>query len=123
MIALDEDALICDFAEFYHIYNIYEYPPIYIATLAIGLRDNSRIKLKLLGLRVDLEMLLLAHIVDNTAMNIWAKTKDAKNNINRPQSFVELLSKKKESKEKAREFNSGEDFEKERRRLIGNRTG
>ncbi len=123
MIELDEDALICDFAEFYHIYNIYEYPPIYIATLAIGLRDNSRIKLKLLGLRVDLEMLLLAHIVDNTAMNIWAKTKDAKNNINRPQSFVELLSKKKESKEKAREFNSGEDFEKERRRLIGNRTG
>lgn len=123
MIALDEDALICDFAEFYHIYNIYEYPPIYIATLAIGLRDNSRIKLKLLGLRVDLEMLLLAHIVDNTAINIWAKTKDAKNNINRPQSFVELLSKKKESKEKTREFNSGEDFEKERRRLIGNRTG
>ena len=123
MIALDEDALICDFAEFYHIYNIYEYPPIYIATLAIGLRDNSRVKLKLLGLRVDLEMLLLAHIVDNTAINIWAKTKDAKNNINRPQSFVELLSKKKESKEKAREFNSGEDFEKERRRLIGNRTG
>lgn len=123
MIALDEDALICDFAEFYHIYNIYEYPPIYIATLAIGLRDNSRIKLKLLGLRVDLEMLLLAHIVDNTALNLWAKTKDAKNNINRPQSFVELLSKKKESKEKAREFNSGEDFEKERRRLIGNRTG
>lgn len=123
MIALDEDALICDFAEFYHIYNIYEYPPIYIATLAIGLRDNSRIKLKLLGLRVDLEMLLLAHIVDNTAINIWAKTKDAKNNINRPQSFVELLSKKKESKEKAREFNSGEDFEKERRRLIVNRTG
>lgn len=123
MIALDEDALICDFAEFYHIYNIYEYPPIYIATLAIGLRDNSRIKLKLLGLRVDLEMLLLAHIVDNTALNLWAKTKEAKNNINRPQSFVELLSKKKESKEKAREFNSGEDFEKERRRLIGNRTG
>lgn len=123
MIALDEDALICDFAEFYHIYNIYEYPPIYIAILTIGLRDNSRIKLKLLGLRVDLEMLLLAHIVDNTAINIWAKTKDAKNNINRPQSFVELLSKKKESKEKAREFNSGEDFEKERRRLIGNRTG
>lgn len=123
MIALDEDALICDFAEFYHIYNIYEYPPIYIAILTIGLRDNSRIKLKLLGLRVDLEMLLLAHIVDNTAINIWAKTKDAKNNINRPKSFVELLSKKKESKEKAREFNSGEDFEKERRRLIGNRTG
>lgn len=122
MMALDEDALICDFAEFYHIYNIYEYPPLYIATLAIGLRDNSRIKLKLLGLRVDLEMLLLAHIVDNTAINVYAKTKDAKSGINKPTSFVELLTKKKETKEKAREFNSGADFDKEWRRLSGNGT-
>lgn len=120
--ALDEDALICDFAEYYHIYNIYEFPPEYIATLAKGLRDNSRIKLKLYGLRVDIEMLLLAHIVDNTAINIYAKTKDAIKGINKPPSFVELLSKKKETKEKAREFNSGADFDKEWRRLNGNGT-
>lgn len=120
--ALDEDALICDFAEYYHIYNIYEFPPEYIATLAKGLRDNSRIKLKLYGLKVDIEMLLLAHIVDNTAINIYAKTKDAKKGINKPPSFVELLSKKKETKEKAREFNSGADFDKEWRRLNGNGT-
>ena len=46
MMALDEDALICDFAETYHIYNIYGMPVQYIATLAIGLRDDSRIKSK-----------------------------------------------------------------------------
>ena len=93
MIALDEDALICDFAEFYHIYNIFDYPADYIATLAIGLRDNSRIKLKLLGLRVDINMLLLAHIADNTAINVYAKTKDAKSGKNRPTSFVNLFTK------------------------------
>lgn len=120
--ALDEDALICDFAEFYRIYNIYDYPPEYIATLAAGLRDNSRIKLKLYGLRVDIEMLLLAHIVDNTAINIYAKTKDAKKGINQPESFVELLTKKNETKKKAREFDSGADFDKEWRRLNGNGT-
>ncbi len=122
MMALDEDALICDFAESYHIYNIFDYPPVYIATLAIGLRDNSRIKLKLLGLRVDLEMLLLAHICDNTAINVYAKTKDAKHGTNKPPSFVELLSKEKEKKEQAREFDSGADFDKEWRRLSGNGT-
>lgn len=67
-------------------------------------------------------MLLLAHIVDNTAINIYAKTKDAIKGINKPPSFVELLSKKKETKEKAREFNSGADFDKEWRRLNGNGT-
>lgn len=122
MIALDEDALICDFAEFYHIYNIYDYSPDYIATLAIGLRDNSRIKLKLLGLRVDINMLLLAHIADNTAINIYAKTKDAKSGKNKPTSFVNLFTKT-ETREKAKEakkFDSGADFDKEWRRLCGN---
>lgn len=125
MIALDEDALICDFAEYYHIYNIYSYPVEYIATLAIGLRNNSRIKLKEKGLEVDIYMLLLAHIVDNTAYNLYAKTKEAKKGQNKPPSFVEMFFAKKELKdrEKVVKFDSGEDFEKEWNRLNGYRTG
>ena len=123
MIKLDEDALICDFAETYQIYNIYDYPGEYIATLAKGLRDNSRIKLKLVGLDYDLNTFLLAHIADNTAINVYAKTKYATKGMNKPKSFVKVLSGKKEAKEEARKFNSGADFDKERRRLIGNRTG
>lgn len=123
MIALDEDALICDFAEFYNIYNIYEYPVGYIATLALGLRDNSRIKLKLVGLRVDINSLLLAHIADNTAINVYAKTKNAKTGKNKPSSLVEILNNNKSKKEEKRSFNSGADFDKEWRRLThGNRT-
>lgn len=119
MIALDEDSIICDFAETYKIYNIYDFPVEYIAILAKGLRENSRIKLKESGLKVDIFMLLLAHIVDNTAINIYAKTKDAKTGRNKPVSFVEIFTKEKDPKDKPREFISGSDFEKEWRRLSG----
>ena len=115
MIATDEDALICDFAETYHIYNIYELPVEYIATLAIGLRHNSRIMMAINGLKVDLNSLLLAHIADNTAINVYFKTKDAEKGRNRPKSFVKLLTSDKS--EIARGFDSGEDFIKEWNRL------
>ena len=79
--------------------------------------------MKIYGLNYDLNTFLLAHIADNTAINVYAKTKDAKTGKNKPKSFVNVFSGKKEAKEKARQFNSGVDFDKERRRLIGDRTG
>lgn len=117
MIALDEDALICDFAETYHIYDYRRLPIEYAATLAVGLRESSRIKMIQSGLAVDMETLLLAHIVDNTAINAYMKTKDATKGKNKPKSVVELLTKK--PKEHARKFATGEDFDKEWRRLNG----
>ena len=119
MIALDEDALICDFAEFYHIYDISKFPVDYVATLALGLRDNSRIKTKLSGLKVDVQTMLLAHIADNTATNVYLKTKDAAKGINRPKSLLKAILQGEEKKE-YREFKSGEEFMEEWRRLNGN---
>ena len=52
MLKTDEDALICDLAETYHIYDWQSYPLGLIATLAAGLRDDSRIKMRLAGCRV-----------------------------------------------------------------------
>lgn len=95
-----------------------EYPADYVATLALGLRDNSRIKIKLSGLKVDVYTLLLAHIADNTANNVYLKTKDAITGVNRPQSILQSILNPEEEKE-YREFASGEDFEKEWRRLNG----
>ena len=40
MMALDEDALVCDLAETYHIFDMYELPCLKVATLAKGLRVN-----------------------------------------------------------------------------------
>ena len=109
MIALDEDALICDFAEVYHIYNYRSLPVEYAATLAKGLKYDSRIMMRISGLKIDLNTLFLAHIVDNTAINVYFKTKDAERNKNRPKSFVEILSGADKG-EKAKGFDSGEDF-------------
>ena len=117
MIALDEDALICDFAETYHIYDIYSYPVEYIATLASGLRNDSRVKMRCAGMIVDPKTLILARIADNTALNIYAKTKDAQKGRNRPKSMVEALTTEKTDAEKIRQFKTGEDFLKEWNRL------
>lgn len=118
MIVLDEDALVCDFAETYHIYDLYSLTVEYAATLAAGLRDTSRIKLKASGLKVDTNTLLLARIADGVTLNVYAKTKDAKHGRNRPKSLVEALTK--DENNNLRSFESGAEFEAEWRRINGN---
>lgn len=120
MIALNEDFLICDLAETYHIYNMESFPPEYIATLANGLRLDSRIKLAANGLKVDFKTLLLAHVADNTAINVYAKTKNAKTGKNKPKSMVQALTSDLQEKNHARKFETGENFLEEWRRLNGN---
>lgn len=114
MIALDEDALICDFAETYHIYDMYALPVEYVATLAKGLKIDSRIKTVINGLRVDLNHLLLAHIADNTAINAWLQSEEARKGTNRPKSLVYALNHEKpensEEIEEAMTFDNGDDF-------------
>ncbi|MBR2553470.1 MAG: hypothetical protein IKE94_01300 [Aeriscardovia sp.] len=107
--------MICDFAESYHIYDMRQFPVLYIATLAKGLRHDSRIMMAVNGLKVDLNTLLLAHIADNTAINTWFKTKDAQYGNNRPPSMIKTLTRK--DSEIAREFVDGDDFIEEWRRL------
>ena len=119
MIAADEDALLCDFAEIYHIYDMHKMPLEYIATLAMGLRDDSRIKLKLSGLKADTKTLLLAHIADNTAINVYFKTKDAQKGRNAPKSLLAMITKPKQE-DKTIKFVTGDDFMNEWRRLNGN---
>ena len=119
MIALDEESLICDLAEVYRIYDMRSFPCSYIAILASGLRDNSRIKIKASGLEVDLDRLLLDHIADSSRYNLWAKTEDGQKGRNRPKSFVELLTEKIDESKLPIGFNSSEDFEKAWRDING----
>jgi hypothetical protein len=119
MIALDEDALICDMAETYHIYEMRKFPLRYIATLANGLRDNSRIKMKASGLEADINRLLLAHIADNCAINVWTKTEDGQKGINQPKSFVKALTEKIDDSKTAKGFISGADFDAAWREING----
>lgn len=68
MIKLDEDALICDLAETYHIFDYMSHPASFIATLAAGLRDDSRIKQKISDRKAPLNTILLAGITDRLSV-------------------------------------------------------
>lgn len=111
MIAVDEDALICDLAETYGIYDYRQLPVTRVAVFAMGLSEKSRIKKRLSGQREDLETLLLAGIYDMVQLLFWAKTKDGQNGRNRPKSISQALSGQVVEREE-RVFSSGEEFEK-----------
>ena len=112
---MDEDALICDLAETYNIYDYKRLPLTTVAAFSAGLRDDSRIKMKLSGAQAPADVLLLAMAVDRLSFLVWAQTKDAEKGRNRPKSILESFNEKENN---ASVFDSGEDFIKERERLI-----
>lgn len=118
MIALDEDALECDLAEYYHIYDMRSLPANKVATFSVGLRENSRIKLKLAGNKYPLDTLLIAAAVDRLSTLIWMQTKDGRKGVNRPESLLAKLVEKKEEKDKEIvSFDNPEDFEAAMQRI------
>ena len=116
MINLDEDALICDLAETYHILDYKELSPKLVATLSCGLSDDSRIKRKIADRRLTLGETMTAAILDKLSQILWTKTKDAQQNRNRPKSILEALEKPPERKYKT--FSSIEEFEKKRAEIL-----
>ena len=110
MIAADEAALECDLAETYHIFDYRALNPSRVALFSIGLRDDSRIKLKLNNQKCSNELILIAAAVDRLSYLLWLQSKDGHNGVNRPQSIVEQLTKIEQPKE-YEVFESPEDFE------------
>ena len=115
MIRLDEDALICDLAETYHIYDYRSLPVQLVATLSAGLRDSSRIKLKASGLPVSLETMILATIADNLTM---LRAGFDRKNKGKPYLFTDAICGETEKK-KVKGFKSAEDFEAALKRIRG----
>jgi len=110
MIALDEDALVCDLAETYGIYDYHALPLSTVATLAAGLRkSSSRIHAKLMGSRVPFDTLLMARCVDLLSGIQWMLSEDGKNQKNRPYQIVQDLIEKDEPDEG--QFEDADAFE------------
>ncbi|KAA5791086.1 hypothetical protein F3H09_30520, partial [Pseudomonas aeruginosa] len=105
-------------AETYNIYNYRQLPPTLVAVFSLGLRENSRIKLKLSRQTVPFETMLLAGIYDRLSMLVWFQTKDGQKGRNRPQMLTNLLTNTKQEND-VEAFHSGEEFEKARKRLGG----
>lgn len=126
MIALDEDALVCDLAETYQIYDYRQLPLNQVAVFAYGLRDDSRIKQIMSDQIVPLETTLLASIVDRLSLSLWLQTKDGQKGVNRPMSIAAMLTKNNKEESDERDylvFESGEDFENYRKALLAKTGG
>lgn len=118
MIRLDEDALTCDLAETYQIYDYKQLPVSKAAVFACGLRNDSRIKTKASGQSVPINTLLLAGISDRLSALIWFQTEDGQKGRNRPTMLVDFLTGKSETSKDIVVFASGKDFEKTRNELV-----
>ncbi len=114
MIQTDEDALICDFAQVYHIFDYKALPLRMRATLAVGLGNDTRIKKKITNQKFSLSEYLEISILDKLNFLIWMNSKDGQKGINKPKSILTIL----EGNPKTKGFTTGEDFEKERQNII-----
>lgn len=116
MINAGEDLLICDLAETYGVLDYKALRPTLAAALASGLRENSRIKMKMAGQRQPLETVLMAIIADHLAMLCWMNTEDGAKGKNRPKSVLQILMTEPEEEPVA--FDSAEAFKRRRKEIL-----
>ena len=74
MLATDRDALTCDLAETYHVLDMTALPVPLLATLAAGLRGDSRIRLAMAGETAATGELLQAAMLDRLTTLCWMQT-------------------------------------------------
>lgn len=86
---MDRDALLCDLAEVYHIYDFRALPVHTLAALACGLRADSRIMMKLAGVTYIPQYVMMAAMADNARLILHSLT--AKKNAQKPKLFTDAL--------------------------------
>lgn len=118
MISADREALICDLAETYGIYDYRALPVSTLATLAVGLRDDSRIKMRLIGAKLPRMELLMAAAVDHLSMLVWINSEDGRNGINKPKSIIASIFED-EDDQQVEAFDTAEDYESAWEQITG----
>ncbi len=119
MFARNKDAVICDLAETYHIYDYTELPCSRVALFAVGLRENSRIKTMMSNMKYSLDTTMLASILDRLSILVWFNTEDGRKGINRPTMITDkfyILDKRKDSDIIA--FDTPEEYERYRQLVL-----
>ncbi len=111
MLAFDRDALMCDMAETYGIYDIKAFRPKQVAMYACGLSPDSRIYTKMSGIHPRHIMEILAHIVDELQIMRYSLTAQKGDSL--PTLFTDLImdGEGHKSKEATQGFRSGEEFD------------
>lgn len=103
--------LICDLAETYNIYDYRSLPARSVAVLAAGLRANSRVKMKMNGMKIPIDTYLLAGAFDRLSFLVWAQSTDAQKGLNRPMQVLPQLLGEEDIEQKPQTFSSGSDFD------------
>lgn len=120
MLATDADALTCDMAETYGVTDWHTLPLPLAAVLAAGLRDDSRIRMKMSGAKASPEVLLLAMVADKLSVLVWQNTEDARQGRNCPPSVLQaLLGIEDRRNGSATGYDTPEDYEAARARILG----
>ncbi len=120
----DEDALSCDFAEVYSIYDWRKLPGRYAATLAAGLRPGSRCCMKTNGVKVQLGESLEAMIHDDLSAILYVMTQRKKHGKKPEFISHDLIYGKKERKDNEYEgFDNPSDYEKKWTKITGEHHG
>ncbi|MGX7390955.1 DUF5361 domain-containing protein [Dolosigranulum pigrum] len=113
---LDEDALVCDLAETYGIYDYKQLPLLKVAVFAYGLSDDSRIKRRFSQQKVDLDTLILASLYDQFNVLLYAFSNGKGD---QPLSLTDtLMDRPTQSTRKEHVFQSREDFNRARQQLL-----
>ena len=105
-------------AQTYGITDIEKVRPTSLLTFLYGLDADSRTKRAICGNRISTQMALLAGSYDMLRTLVWFKTKDGHRNRNRPQSVLQQLISGKKPDNEMELYESGEEFEKARAKLI-----
>lgn len=114
MVKTNENALICDLAETYQIYDYKQLPVTLAAVLACGLKNDSRVKLQMSQSKYTVEQSFLVGILDRLTLLVYAKTKDAQKGKNYPKLLGSSLTEEKEIVG----FTSSKDFEEARNKIL-----
>lgn len=116
MMATDADALVCDIAETYGIIDMEALPVEKLAVLSFGLRENSRIRMKMAGAKASTETFLLAGCFDMLSWIRWSKTQFAADGGPPPSSILQSLYGY--YRPETAGFASAEEFEAAREKII-----
>lgn len=115
MMTVDRTAVICDLAETYQIYDYRRLPARFVATLACGLKADSRIMTKMAGVKISPPLLLLgALIVDELRAIRYGLMGDKKHE---PVFVTDIMSEGLPEKE-LQGFDTVAAYEEARRKIL-----
>lgn len=115
MLGVDRDAVICDLAETYHVLDYRSIPIMTLATLCAGLRDDSRIKMRMMEMHMVAPSFAFVRIADTLTMILHVLAGDK----SKPKLYQDIMTGK-QIKKKTTGFSSIEEFEEARKRFLNN---